>query len=137
VSRQKPDIYGRDALAGLPLFNTPLKHMSAAGDPPTSRAAAAAMKDSGQLARDQAVALAMVRAIPGATCPELAAKAAREDVEKRTADFWRNKIGRRLNELAQANLIEARHASGPYACWWPINEKTPGRSGATLKGDVT
>ena len=102
MSRQRSDVFE----AGLgPLFDpvptSPLHHQD---DPATSRESAAALRgDPDRLGREQSFALEMVRLNPGSTAPELGEIAARQ--YGHDAEWWRQRIGRRLSELKRAYRI--------------------------------
>jgi len=99
-------------------------------DPATSHAAADAKREARSLAMDQAEALAYVRSYPGRTCPELAKIAHAEDVQfdadngtsqasAQGVEWWRQKLGRRLSELARAGLIRRDGERDGCGVWWP------------------
>jgi len=68
----------------------------------------------------QRLALELVRAHPGSTCPELAAHADLPLARVRIGDEGiRQRIGRRLNELLAAGLIRRDGKRDGCACWWP------------------
>lgn len=72
-------------------------------DPAESHQAARRVTTSGAADRDRDLALGLVRHYPGHTVPELARRWAgpEEDVEA-----LRQRLGRRMSELARAGLIE-------------------------------
>jgi hypothetical protein len=72
-------------------------------DPATSHIAARAIKESGELGRQQRVVLQCVRNNPGLTSAELAHQFAVERGKHYTE--FRAQFGRRLPELASANHI--------------------------------
>lgn len=95
-------------------FKAPASH---ADDPETSRDAALAKMRGGSLESDRAVALSLVRRFPGRTVKDLVAIHAGglpSDFERE-----RQRIGRRMSELADAGLIHARGKSEGCQCWWP------------------
>lgn len=99
-----------------PLFPVATSSLARPADPATSQDAAAAMRDSEDLAGSQRLALSLVRAYPGRTASELAEIAARRDTRA---------IPRRLSELQASGLIEGREST-PCSLtrrralrWWP------------------
>lgn len=104
----------------FPLFaDTP---RARATDPRTSHEAAAAIKRSGALGRQQALVLALVRRFPGSTAGELAMYQSRAD--RAPFDGWRYRVSRRLPELAPAHIErgEARECKAlgtRQTTWWP------------------
>ena len=118
MSKKHGDPYERPVTSGLPLFETPEKHLSGKTDPQTSRDAARRVKTSGSLSNGQRLALKMIRVYPGRTCPELAVIRSTQTGE---AEEWsRQAIGRRLNELEKAGLIRREGVRDGCACWWPV-----------------
>lgn len=87
-------------------------------DPQTSREAA--KRIAPHLGRAQALALKMVRAYPGRTCPELAVIRSTETGEG--VEYCRQMIGRRLNELERAGLIRWEGEREGCRVWWPVEE---------------
>jgi len=120
MSRQRPDPL--EQASALPLFDRPLTQLYTADDPAPSRAAAAEASASGAMTRARRLALAWVRRHPGKTAPELGLRAY---VFYGVGDpeTWRQRIGRRLNELLAVNLIHRQGTRDGCACWWP----EPGR----------
>ena len=119
-------------MSQLPLFPLPTSPLAHRADPPTSKAAAAALKaDPRRLGALQNAALNFVRLKPGATCPELAAIArkwecmgAQIDAKPhRDLEDHRQRIGRRLSELRRAGFIEARGERNGCACWFPKEDR--------------
>jgi hypothetical protein len=118
MSRPRPDPF-ETAEVGT-LFTPRLREMAHVTDPHTSVAAAAAVVASGTLGAHQRLALELVRAHPGSTCPELAVHA---DVPlyraRRGDEAVRQLVGRRLNELMSAGLIRRDGKRDGCALWWP------------------
>jgi hypothetical protein len=103
-----------------PLFAPGARELAHVTDPQTSIAAAAEMVASGALGAHQRLALDLVRAHPGSTCPELAAHADVPDYRERRGDeAVRQLVGRRLNELMNAGLIRRDGKRDGCAIWWP------------------
>lgn len=116
MSRQRPDPL--EQASALPLFDRPLTQLYTADDPGTSRAAAAESLASGAMTRARRLALAWVRRHPEKTARELGLHAyAFYGVAD--PETWRQRIGRRLNELLAAGLIHREGIRGGCACWWP------------------
>ena len=94
-------------------------------DPGASRLAAERIIASGQLGRDQMEVLALVNCWPGKTVPELARYDERESPGRRSLEWHRQRIGRRMSELESAGLIRAGESkpsleSGRLCqTWWP------------------
>lgn len=118
MSRQRSDPNEMAANFG-PLFNMPAKHLSGATDPATSKKAAAKIVSSDALARAQAVALAFVRNNPGSTAKELGRAALSAFGGGHDVEFYRQKIGRRLNELEKCGLVHRDGERDSCALWWP------------------
>jgi hypothetical protein len=89
----------------------------ARNDPPTSRKAAEKMAP--RLTDGQEIALDEIRDNPGSTVKELGVKAARY-FSPPDAEYWRQRIGRRLNELEKAGLIRRDGERDGCAIWWPV-----------------
>ena len=81
-------------------------------DPPTSGEAALEHRLSGKLVKDQKFALALVRDHPGHTAPELAGLIG-------GGEAARQRIGRRLSELAEHGKIHQRGTRDRCSLWWP------------------
>ena len=125
MSRQRGDIH---EVGPGPLFDPPIERLVGKTDPETSRRAAVGLVQSGSLASDQGLALRLLREFPGRTTPELGVMAAgREeppwdgDGRPRRYEFWRQKLGRRLNELEKAGLIRREGARDGCSIWWPVD----------------
>jgi hypothetical protein len=115
-------------MSQLPLFPLPVSPLAHRADPPTSKAAARALKaDPRRLGALQNAALNFVRLKPGATCPELAVIAREwecmgaqiDGKVHRDLEYHRQRIGRRLSELRRAGFIEARGERMGCQTWWP------------------
>jgi hypothetical protein len=119
VSRQRPDPLEMAADLG-PLFSTAprLRELAHTSDPSTSIRAAAEVSASGELSRARRLALAWVRRKPGCTAKELGLRAY-VFYGFKDPEWWRQRIGRRLNELLDAGLIRREGARDGCACWWP------------------
>lgn len=118
MSRQRPDPAEVPLSLG-PLFDRPLSRLAAPSDPETSRAAAVQSSASGAMSRARRLALAWVRRHPGNTTKALGLRAfvfyGIGDPET-----WRQRIGRRLNELLDAGLVRRDGvAADGCARWWP------------------
>jgi hypothetical protein len=118
MSRQRPDPLEMVADFG-PLFaaERPLSHLAGQDDPGTSRTAAAEASTSGELSRARRLALAWVRRHPGLTTRELGLRAY-VFYGFKDPEWWRQRIGRRLNELLPAWVHRHGERDG-CACWWP------------------
>lgn len=92
------------------------------GDPSTSRHAARLMVERGDLSRQEAEVLAMVRANPGLTFEELA------EVEGARLDKYA--VARRLPALAERGLVvageERKTCTGRLARTWRARESQGG-----------
>ena len=115
-------------MSQLPLFPLPTSPLAHRADPPTSKAAARALKsDPRRLGALQNAALNFVRLKPGATCPELAIIAREWEcmgapIGRNThpdLEWHRQRLGRRLSELRRAGFIEARGERDGCQMWWP------------------
>jgi hypothetical protein len=122
MSRQRED--ATEVRPGLgPLFEPAANHLAGRTDPQTSRDAARLKLAT--LGKDQALALALVRAYPGNSAKGLAAAAMDNDHGIWGVDFEavRQRIGRRLNELEKAGLIRRDGVRDGCSCWWPVEGK--------------
>lgn len=94
-------------------------------DPETSHRAAARIKSSGALGRQQALVLAYVRQHPGCTSAELAEiMAEARDDDARLWPKYRPMFGRRLPELAPVHARKGGErvcqvTSEDCVTWWP------------------
>lgn len=116
MSRQRPDPL--EQASALPLFDRPLTQLYTADDPATSRAAAAESTVSGEITRARRLALAWVRRHPGMNARELGLRAY-VFYGFKDPEWWRQRIGRRLNELLDVGLIHRQGTRDGCACWWP------------------
>jgi hypothetical protein len=133
-----------------PLFDPPVEHLVGRTDPQTSRAAAESVKDGIQ-ETDQYYTLCLIRLHPGKTAKELGEIAAAADdsladvawasaPEGKGPEYWRQRIGRRLNELTnppdspghvpgKPHLIERRGTRDGCSLWWPVGYQAPEQEG--------
>jgi len=93
-------------------------------DPPTSHRAAARIKQSGALGRQQRLVLEWVRQYPGHTSAEIARRMAESrDDDGRLWTAYRPMLGRRLPELAPVHLRkgeprECQVTGAESLTWW-------------------
>lgn len=104
----------------LPLVDVPRARVS---DPETSHKAAAKVKTSGQLGRQQHEVLAYVQRFPGHTSAELAQRMA--DERGGVWQEYRPMFGRRLAELAVLHVRKGEPRLCPVCesksvTWWPV-----------------
>lgn len=85
-------------------------------DPETSRDAALAKMRGGTLESDRALALSLVERFQGSTVKEMIAWS---DIHASDFERQRQRIGRRMSELADAGLIHAKGKRDGCMCWWP------------------
>lgn len=99
-------------------------------DPDTSREAAQKKAESGTLESDRDMALSLVRHFPGHTVVELVWK-----ITYNPPDYERERqrIGRRMSELAKAGLIHARGQRDRGRLWWPGPEPEDAKQGALFE----
>lgn len=96
---------------------------AANADPETSHLAAARIRDSGALGRQQRIVLDAVKRWPGSTSAELA-----DHITNCQDGFyadWRSRTGRRLPELAKVHIRKGepkvcRKTGVPCVTWWPL-----------------
>ena len=98
-----------------PLFDAPANHRVGRTDPPTSARAARSV----DLGKAQRLALAFVQRNPGATTKDLAASAMAAFGGQNGIEWWRQRIGRRLNELEKAGVAYRSGERDGCALWWP------------------
>lgn len=124
MSRQRED--PSEVRTQGPLFDVPERHLSGGSDPQTSREAA---EDMGvYIGPAQVLALEMVKRRPGCTTKELGQIAYDEARDRNPytaadAGTWRQRIGRRLNELEKAGLIRREGERDGCCCWWPVDKE--------------
>ena len=101
-----------------PLFDTPERNLSHTTDPQTSREAARGIQSA--LGKEQDFALQMVERYPGSTAPELGQSAVLR-YGHHDKEWWRQRIGRRLNELKKAGRIYRSGRRDGCATWRTTN----------------
>ena len=92
---------------GMPLFDQ--DRMARHDDPPSSRAAAKLMLDTGAAGHQARAALDLVRHFPGRTSLELS----------ELGDLDRYQLGRRLPELYRAGLVSREVLPNTQIHWFP------------------
>ena len=119
MSRQRPDPLETPADLG-PLFAAPrLRELTHVADPHTSVAAAARASSGGEISHARRLALAWVRRHAGKTAKELGLRAF-AFYGTNDPEWWRQRIGRRLNEVLALGLVRRGGERDGCACWWPV-----------------
>jgi hypothetical protein len=119
---------GAEFNAGLgPLFQPKKRALYSPDDPQTSRDAAQAAHAF--IGIDQRILLNYVTRFPGCTIPELAWHAV-QDHESGNVEMWRQKLGRRANEVEKAGLIRREGVRDGCSTWWPKEGGPNGNQGA-------